>query len=101
MLVNESDIKGNVLCARKRILMFWLIRLRRALRYSTFILGESKMKKSIVTLALLVAAVNVAYAQNSVTLYGVIDESIQYTHNATPTGSSQVGLYSGNLSGSR
>lgn len=59
------------------------------------------MKKSIVTLALLVAAVNVAYAQNSVTLYGVIDESIQYTHNATPTGSSQVGLYSGNLSGSR
>ena len=65
------------------------------------ILGESQMKKSVVTLALLVAAVKVAYAQNSITLYGLIDESIQYTHNATSTGSNQVGLYSGNLSGSR
>jgi predicted porin len=65
------------------------------------ILGESEMKKSVVTLALLVAAVKVAYAQSSITLYGIIDESVQYTHNATPTGSSAVGLYAGNLSGDR
>jgi predicted porin len=42
-----------------------------------------------------------AHAQNSVTLYGVIDDSIQYTHNATPNGDNLVGLYQGNLSGSR
>jgi predicted porin len=59
------------------------------------------MKKSVVTLALLMAAVKVAYAQSSITLYGIIDESVQYTHNATPTGSSEVGLYAGNLSGDR
>ena len=59
------------------------------------------MKKSAITLTLLGATIGVAHAQNSVTLYGVIDESIQYTHNATPTGTNQVGLYSGNLSGSR
>ena len=59
------------------------------------------MKKSVVALALLFAAVKVAYAQSSITLYGIIDESVQYTHNATPTGSSEVGLYSGNLSGDR
>jgi predicted porin len=59
------------------------------------------MKKSVVTVALLMAAVKVAYAQSSITLYGIIDESIQYTHNATPTGSSEVGLYSGNLSSDR
>lgn len=59
------------------------------------------MKKSVLTLALLGGATQVAHAQNSITLYGLIDESVQYTHNATSAGASQVGLYSGNLSGSR
>lgn len=81
--------------------MYWPIRLQRALRYPMLILGESEMKKSVVTLVLLAAAIKVAYAQSSITLYGILDESIQYTHNATPTGSSEVGLYSGNVSGDR
>jgi predicted porin len=68
---------------------------------SKLILGESEMKKSVVTLALLAAAIKVAYAQSSITLYGILDESIQYTHNATPTGSSLVGLSSGDVSGTR
>jgi predicted porin len=49
----------------------------------------------------LLGAAGAAHAQNSVTLYGAIDDSIQYIHNATPTGSNQVGLFQGNLSGSR
>ena len=49
----------------------------------------------------LLGAASAAHAQNSVTLYGAIDDSIQYIHNATPTGSNQVGLFQGNLSGSR
>lgn len=57
--------------------------------------------KTLAAMALLGIFSATARAQNSVTLYGVIDESIQYIHNATPTGSNQVGLYSGNLSGSR
>lgn len=49
----------------------------------------------------LLGAAGTAHAQNSVTLYGVIDDAIQYTHNATPTGQNQVGLTPGNLSGTR
>ncbi|WJF91964.1 porin [Paraburkholderia bonniea] len=52
------------------------------------------------SLALLGLA-GVAHAQSSVTLYGVIDESIQYVHNANTAGDSQWGMYQGNLSGSR
>ncbi|WP_133647780.1 porin [Paraburkholderia flava] len=59
------------------------------------------MKKTLASLALFGAVAGTAHAQNSVTLYGLIDESIQYTHNATSTGGNQLGLYSGNLSGSR
>ncbi|MGH8781276.1 porin [Paraburkholderia sp.] len=59
------------------------------------------MKKTLASLALFGAMASTAHAQNSVTLYGLIDESVQYTHNATATGSNQLGLYSGNLSGSR
>ena len=59
------------------------------------------MKKSVVTMALLMSAAKVAYAQSSITLYGILDESVQYTHNATSTGGNAVGLYSGNLSGDR
>jgi len=58
---------------------------------------------SAVSLVLLGAA-SAAHAQNSVTLYGAIDDSIQYIHNATPTGSNQVGMAqgtTGNLTGSR
>ncbi|MDE1180103.1 porin [Paraburkholderia sp.] len=55
---------------------------------------------STLSLALLGAA-GAAHAQNSVTLYGLIDDSIQYTHNATTAGANQFAMASGNLSGSR
>ncbi|OAJ54984.1 porin [Paraburkholderia ginsengiterrae] len=59
------------------------------------------VRKALASLALLGGFSAAAHAQNSITLYGIIDESIQYTKNATLTGENQVGLYSGNLSGSR
>jgi predicted porin len=40
---------------------------------------------------------NTSFAQNSVTLYGIIDESIQYTHN-TGGESNQIKLQSGQMS---
>ncbi|MGF6595431.1 putative porin [Paraburkholderia sp. GAS448] len=55
---------------------------------------------STLSLALLGTA-GVAHAQSSVTLYGLIDESIQYVNNATPTGGHVFQLFSGNLQGSR
>ncbi|MGF6571495.1 putative porin [Paraburkholderia sp. GAS333] len=55
---------------------------------------------STVSLALL-GVTGVAHAQSSVTLYGLIDESVQYVNNATPQGGSVVKLYQGNLQGSR
>jgi predicted porin len=58
---------------------------------------------STLSLALL-GATGVAHAQSSVTLYGLIDESIQFAHNTvdtTGTNKNQVGLVSGNLQGSR
>jgi predicted porin len=60
------------------------------------------MKKTILatsTLALLGAA-GVARAQNSVTLYGVVDTGLIYVHNANGN-EKQVGTSSGNLSGNR
>ncbi|QBR01953.1 porin [Paraburkholderia pallida] len=57
--------------------------------------------KTLAAMALLGMFSAAARAQSSITLYGIIDESIQYTHNATPTGGNQIGLYSGNISGSR
>lgn len=58
---------------------------------------------STLSLALLAAA-GTAHAQSSVTLYGVIDESIQWAHNtvdANGANKNLVGLAGGNLSGER
>lgn len=55
---------------------------------------------STLSLALLGVA-GVAHAQSSVTLYGVIDESIQYVNNATPQGGSVVQMFGGNIQGNR
>jgi len=66
---------------------------------------EKWMKKfalSSLSLALLGAA-GAAHAQSSVTLYGVLDDSIQYVNNVDVSGSnkSSVGLAAGNLQGNR
>ncbi|QBQ99885.1 porin [Paraburkholderia pallida] len=58
---------------------------------------------SSLSLAIL-AASGAAHAQSSVTLYGVIDESIQWVHNDANNGNGNknlVGLYAGNISGDR
>ena len=55
---------------------------------------------STLSLALLGAA-GAAHAQSSVTLYGLIDESIQYVHNANPANDNLFQTYAGNLQGSR
>ncbi|OLL32489.1 porin [Burkholderia sp. SRS-W-2-2016] len=55
---------------------------------------------STLSLALL-GVTGMAHAQSSVTLYGLIDESIQYVNNATPNGGSLVQLFGGNLQGNR
>ncbi|MFM0033429.1 porin [Paraburkholderia strydomiana] len=55
---------------------------------------------SSLSLALL-GVTGVAHAQSSVTLYGLIDESVQYVNNATPNGGSLVQLAGGNLQGNR
>ena len=67
-----------------------------------------KVALSSLSLALL-AATGVAHAQSSVTLYGVIDESLQFVNNVAtgaagnmPTGNkNQIGLAGGNLQGNR
>ena len=55
---------------------------------------------STLSLALLGAA-GAAHAQSSVTLYGLIDESIQYIHNANTANDNLWQLAAGNLQGSR
>ena len=55
---------------------------------------------STLSLALLGVA-GVAHAQSSVTLYGVLDESIQYVNNATPKGGAVTQMFGGNLQGNR
>ncbi|WP_341318251.1 porin [Paraburkholderia sp. IMGN_8] len=58
---------------------------------------------STLSLALL-GVTGVAHAQSSVTLYGLIDESIQYAHNTVDSkghNANQVGLAGGNLQGPR
>ncbi|NML34403.1 porin [Paraburkholderia antibiotica] len=55
---------------------------------------------STLSLALL-GVTGMAHAQSSVTLYGLIDESVQYVNNATPHGGSVVQLFGGNLQGNR
>jgi predicted porin len=54
---------------------------------------------STVPLAIVFASIQ-AHAQNSVTLYGIIDTGFTYTHNSGGS-ASQFGLSSGNESGSR
>lgn len=58
------------------------------------------LKFSALSLALLPLA-NIAHAQNSVTMYGIVDDAIQYVNHANGLGQSRVGLGAGNLSGSR
>jgi predicted porin len=48
----------------------------------------------------LIACAQIAQAQSSVTLYGIVDNGIVYTHNSGGQ-STKVGLDSGSLSGSR
>ncbi|RZF30578.1 porin [Paraburkholderia sp. UYCP14C] len=55
---------------------------------------------STLSLALLGVA-GVAHAQSSVTLYGVLDESIQYVNNSTPHGGALFQMFGGNLQGNR
>jgi predicted porin len=55
---------------------------------------------STLSLALLGTA-GVAHAQSSVTLYGLVDESIQYVNNATPHGGALWQMFGGNLQGNR
>jgi predicted porin len=57
------------------------------------------MKRSLVTLGILIAFVNVAHAQSSVTLYGIIDEGLDYTNNVK--GHDLLALSSGDVQGSR
>lgn len=55
---------------------------------------------STLSLALL-GVTGAAHAQSSVTLYGLIDESVQYVHNANPANNNLWQLAAGNLQGSR
>ncbi len=57
------------------------------------------MKKSILAAALLGVVVNPAFAQSSVTLYGLIDAGIAYTNNQS--GSKNIQTTSGAVNGSR
>ncbi|MGF6646554.1 porin [Paraburkholderia sp. GAS82] len=59
-----------------------------------------KFALSSLSLALLGAA-GAAHAQSSVTLYGVLDDSIQYVHNANASNQNFFGLAAGNLQGNR
>ena len=63
------------------------------------------MKKSLLALAVLGAFAGAAQAQNSVTIYGIVDTGVVYTSkavNAAGTGTgSKFGLNSGNVQGSR
>ncbi|WP_321936315.1 porin [Paraburkholderia sp. J8-2] len=60
------------------------------------------MKRTFMTVpaVALITVASQAHAQNSVTLYGIIDTSIQYVHNSGGQ-STAISLVSGNQSGSR
>lgn len=59
-------------------------------------------KVSIFTVSLTLGGVaGMANAQSSVTLYGLLDESVQYVNNATPAGGHLWQLFGGNLQGNR
>ena len=57
------------------------------------------MKKSLLAMAALCALTGAAHAQSSVTLYGVLDQSLNWQNNAN--GKSQFSMASGMMQGSR
>ena len=59
------------------------------------------MKKSAILVAVGALFAGSAYAQSSVTLYGIVDTSIHYTTNANANGNSLVALDNGAVSNSR
>lgn len=61
------------------------------------------MKKSLLALSIMGAFAGVAHAQSSVTLYGIIDQGINYTNSVKTStgGASLVNMTSGVLQGSR
>ncbi|RZJ85552.1 MAG: porin [Massilia sp.] len=58
------------------------------------------MKKATFAVAVLAASTSAAWAQSSVTLYGIVDAAVRYTTNANP-GQSQKQLVPGGMSQSR
>ncbi|CAB3781723.1 MULTISPECIES: porin [Paraburkholderia] len=61
------------------------------------------IRLSVIPFAL-VCAINTAYGQSSVALYGVIDDSLQFVHNTTDNKGSDanfIGMAGGNLQGPR
>ncbi|NML35533.1 porin [Paraburkholderia antibiotica] len=59
-----------------------------------------KITLSAVSVALLGTA-SAAHAQSSVTLYGLLDQSVQFVHNADPAGGNVWRMFGGNLQGNR
>lgn len=55
----------------------------------------NKILISTATGALFAAAASSAFAQSSVTLYGIVDEAVRYQTNAGPGGNDQVAMTSG------
>lgn len=59
------------------------------------------MKKSPFAVAVLASLASTAYAQGSVTLYGLLDNSIQFVHNANSQNNDFIGMGGPNLQGNR
>jgi len=68
---------------------------------SAFTNGEFSMKKSLMALAILGTLASTASAQSSVTLYGIIDISTQYTTNQTAVGGKKFSMDASSLIPSR
>ena len=58
------------------------------------------MKKASLAVAILAASTSAAWAQSSVTLYGIVDAAVRYTSNAN-AGTSTKTLTPGGMSQSR
>eukprot|EP01031_Cornospumella_fuschlensis_P002282 gene2282-2862_t len=58
------------------------------------------MKKTTMAVAVLAASTSAAWAQSSVTLYGIVDAAARYTSNANP-GTATKQLIPGGMSQSR
>lgn len=59
------------------------------------------MKKSLIALSVLAASAGGAFAQTSVSIYGVVDAGLSYTDNGAATNSKTWALGSGQQSGNR